>query len=191
MAARSGTLLNLSEVGRDAGVEQPTAKRWHGVLQAGFVTFELLPHYRNFSKRLIKSPKIYFVDVGVARYLSGLRDLEHFRLSQAFGPLFETLVVSDIRKTLAHRGVEADLAFFRSSDGIEVDLLLTLGRHTHAFEIKGTATPGPGDLKGLRKWMEMSGTKTAHVLCLVDRPMPVEPGITAVPWWDHAKIWVD
>ncbi len=189
LAARSGNLLNLSELGRDAGVEQPTAKRWQGVLQAGFVAFELLPFHRNFSKRMIKSPKTYFYDTGLCRYLMGIRETTQLRINQAFGALFETLVVSDIKKSIAHRNINADLSFYRSSDGLEVDLLISAGSNTRAFEIKATATPRLDQLGPLRRWMLLTKTKIATVLCLVDEPTPLGHGITAVPWWDHSRYW--
>jgi predicted AAA+ superfamily ATPase len=189
VAARTAQLLNLSELGRDAGVDQSTARRWLSVLRAGFVVFQHLPEHQNLSKRLVKSPKIYFVDVGLCRYLMGLRETTQLPMNQSFGPLFETMVVADVRKQMENQGVPGTTSFFRSSDGIEVDLLLTIGRQRHALEIKATATPTLEHAASLRKWMRLSDTRHATVLCLVEEEKPLGEGIRALPWWDHPRIW--
>ena len=188
-SGRTAQLLNYSELGRDAGVDQSTARRWLSVLEAGFVTFRLLPSYTNFSKRLVKSPKIYFQDVGLCRYLMGLREASQLPMNQAFGALFETLVIGDVRKQMENTGTGGELSFFRSSDGLEVDLLISRGSETRALEIKATATPTAAHTASLRKWMELSGTKEAVILCLVEKETPLGHGIRAVPWWDHPRTW--
>lgn len=188
-AGRTGQLLNLSELGRDTGVDQSTARRWMSILKAGFVVFSLLPSHNNLSKRVVKSPKVYFHDVGLCRYLMGLRESSQLPMNQAFGALFETMVMADLRKQLGNAGIPADLSFFRSSDGIEVDLLLSIGSRQYAAEIKATATPTLGQLGSLQKWMALSGAREAFLLCLVEEERPLGHGIRALPWWEHPKIW--
>ena len=189
LAARSGQVLNLAALGKAAGITQPTAKRWWNVLQAGFVSFPLLPSYTNFNKRLTKSPKSYYYDVGLCRYLMGLREVSQLPLNQAFGNLFETMVVADIKKEILHTDASVSLSFFRSSDGIEVDLLIDDGEITHPFEIKATATPRWDNLQSLRKWMELSKAPKAYVLCMVTKPTPLSDRITAIPWQSHRTVW--
>jgi hypothetical protein len=151
--------------------------------------FSLLPSHRNLSKRIVKSPKVYFYDVGLCRYLMGLREATQLPMNQSFGPLFETMVVADVRKQIENSGAPAELSFFRSSDGVEVDLLLSLGQRVHALEIKATATPTLEELASLTKWMKLSGTREATLLCTVEEERPLGEGIRALPWWDHHRAW--
>jgi predicted AAA+ superfamily ATPase len=99
------------------------------------------------------------------------------------------MVVADVRKHIENSGTAAELSFLRSSDGIEIDLLLSLGERTHAFEIKATETPTRAHLASLQKWMKLSGTREATVLCLVEEERPLGDGIRALPWWDHPTVW--
>ena len=125
-AGRTAQLLNLAELGRDTGVDQSTARRWLSVLKAGFVAFSLRPSHRSLSKRIVKPPKVHFHDVGLCRYLMGLREPDQLPMNQSFGALFETMVITDVRRQLDNAGLQAELSFFRSSDGIEVDLLASI-----------------------------------------------------------------
>ena len=188
-AGRTAQLLNLAELGRDTGVDQSTARRWLSVLKAGFVAFSLRPSHRSLSKRIVKPPKVHFHDVGLCRYLMGLRESNQLPMNQSFGALFETMVITDVRRQLDNAGLQAELSFFRSSDGIEVDLLVSIGSRLHAVEIKATATPTLGQLASLQKWMALSGAREAFLLCLVEQERPLGNGIRALPWWEHGRIW--
>lgn len=142
-AARTAQLLNLSEMAKEIGISVPTAKRWLSLLEAGYQIFLLYPYYRNIGKRLVKSPKLYFTDAGLASYLLGLHQSEAVVGSPSFSALFETLVVTDLFKRFLHAGQMPSLYFLRTRDGLEVDLVLEVGQKLHLIEIKSSMTIVP------------------------------------------------
>lgn len=139
-ATRSGQILNISELARDAGVSVPTAKRWISMLQAGYQIFLLQPYYKNIGKRLVKSPKLYFNDTALTTYLLGLHDKTTLKNSPSFGNLFETMVVVDFWKRFLHFGEQPSMYYLRTRDGLEIDLVIELNQKLHLFEIKSGAT---------------------------------------------------
>ena len=154
-AGRSGQLLNLSTLGADCGVTHTTASRWLSVLEASFLVMLLRPHHRNFNKRLVKSPKLYFLDPGLLCYLLRIRSAEELRLHAARGAVFETCVIAEMFKDAYHRGVEPELYFWRDSAGHEVDLVLDHGRELVAVEIKSAETIASDFFNGLRYWRKL------------------------------------
>jgi predicted AAA+ superfamily ATPase len=156
-AGRTGQLLNVAELARDVGVDNKTISAWISVLEACYVVRLLRPHHRNFGKRLIKSPKLYFLDSGLACRLLHITDTTQLRLHPLWGELFETWCVSELWKGRVHRGLPADLRFWRTSDGHEVDVVLDLGTRLVPIEIKATATPGAQLARGLDKLQELAG----------------------------------
>ena len=183
LAARSGQLLNLSDISRDLGISVNTAKAWLSVLEATHQVIVLRPYHENVGKRLVKTPKVYFVDTGLLCYLVGLRSVEHAIASPMAGAIVETAVISEVVKRLWHRGEEPRVTFWRTASGQEVDLLLEQNGRLVPIEVRATATPRPGMASGLqdflrdyphradRGWLVHLGT---HVL-------PLTPGVTAVP----------
>jgi predicted AAA+ superfamily ATPase len=151
-AGRSGQLLNLSTLGADCGVTHTTVSRWLSVLEASFLVMLLRPHHRSFNKRLVKSPKLYFLDPGLLCYLLRIRSAEELRLHAARGAVFETCVIAEMFKDAYHRGVEPDLYFWRDSAGHEVDLVLDHGGELVAVEIKSAETIASDFFNGLRYW---------------------------------------
>ena len=139
-ATRTGQLLNLSELGADAGISHNTARSWIGVLEASYVVTRIPPFFRNIGKRLVKTPKLHFLDTGLACYLLGIRSAEELRAHPLRGPLFESWVVSEVSKARLNRGLAPDLSFFRDAHGLEVDLLVARARGTAAIEAKSGAT---------------------------------------------------
>ena len=115
LAARSGQILNLSDLARDVGVSVNTVKDWISILEASFQVFILRPYYANIGKRLVKSPKVYFTDTGLLCYLVGLRDSEHAASGQMGGAIFENLVAAELFKIYIHRGEEPALYFWRTA----------------------------------------------------------------------------
>lgn len=156
-AARTGQLLNLSSLATDCGISHVTAREWLGVLEASYVVMRLPPYYRNFGKRLVKTPKLYFLDVGLAAWLLGIRDLQTLNTHAQRGALFETLVVSEFVKQRYNAAQPADLYFWRDNVGHEVDLLFEDGRGLQAVEIKSGATFVDEWLDAARKWQTFSG----------------------------------
>jgi hypothetical protein len=158
LAGRTGQLLNLSSLASDCGIAQPTARRWVSVLQASGVLLLLHPHHANFRKRLVKSPKTYFLDTGLACFLLGLRSPRDLEAHPLQGPLFETLVVSEVYKAFAHRGERPPLFFWRDRTGHEVDLVVDLGQRTVPLEIKLSRTVRADAFRGLDHYCSLSGT---------------------------------
>ena len=126
-AGRAGQLLSLSALAADCGISHTTAKRWLSVLETSFIVFLLRPHHRNFNKRLVKSPKLYFLDTGLLCYLLRIRSPQDLALHASRGAVFESWIVSEAIKTFVHRGLRPDLHFWRDSSGHEIDLLIEAG----------------------------------------------------------------
>ena len=158
-AARSGQLLNLTSLGADCGVSAVTAREWISVLEASYLVVRLMPHHANFGKRLVKTPKLYFLDVGLMAWLLGIRDEQSLCTHAARGALFETWVVSERFKQKFNAGQPADLYFWRDSSGHEVDLIEETPSGLCATEIKSGATFSPDWLAGVRKWQHIAGDK--------------------------------
>ena len=139
-AGRIGQLLNLASLGADAGVTHTTARHWLSVLEASYLVFRLPPYHGNVSKRLVKSPKLYFHDVGLASWLLGIESVRQVRTHPLRGALFENAVVSEALKHGYNRGRRPELSFFRDSRGLECDLLYPSGGRLLAIEAKSGAT---------------------------------------------------
>jgi len=148
-AGRVGQLLNFNSLAADTGVSHQTARNWLTLLEASYIVFRLQPYAANISKRLIKSPKLYFYDVGLAAHLLGLENTGHVSRDPLRGNLFENLVVMEALKYRLHRGRRANLHFYRDSNGNEVDLLLSLGPDLYPVEIKAGMTINRDYFRGL------------------------------------------
>lgn len=149
-AGRTGQLLNLSSLSNDAGVSHVTARAWIDLLQTSFIVHLLPPWFTNTGKRLIKAPKLYFHDVGLACWLLGLRTPEQVQRDPLYGALFENFVIMEAMKDRLNTGASAEMYFYRDSEGHEVDLLLPVGSQVHAIEIKAGATVNPDYFRGLK-----------------------------------------
>ena len=139
-AGRVGQLANLSSLGADAGVSHTTARTWLTVLEASYIVFQLQPFHANVRKRLVKSPKLYFYDVGLASYLLGIENVRQVATHPLRGPLFENAVVVEALKHRFNRGRRSNLSFFRDGQGLECDLLYEIGQDIMAIESKSGAT---------------------------------------------------
>jgi len=151
-AGRTGQMLNLNNLGSDAGIAQSTARQWLDLLQASYIIFLLPPWFTNTRKRLVKTPKLYFYDVGLAAWLLGIHQAEQIQRDPLYGSLFENMVVIDRLKTKHNRRSPADCYFYRDHIGNEVDLLEPEGAQVHALEIKGGATINSDYFKGLDRF---------------------------------------
>jgi hypothetical protein len=151
-AGRTGQLLNLSSLGNDAGVSHATARQWIDLLQKSFIVHLLPPWFVNAGKRLVKSPKLYFVDVGLACWLLGLREPKQVARDPLWGALFENFVVVEAMKDRYNQGDAGPMYFYRDAVGNEVDLLLPVGRQLHAVEVKAGATVNADYFRGLESF---------------------------------------
>lgn len=156
-AGRCGQLLNLSSLASDCGITHPTARQWISVLEASSIICLLRPHFKNFSKRLIKAPKLYFLDSGLLCYLLQARSEEDLFAHPMRGGIFETFVFSEIYKAFAHAGEEPPLFFWRDRTGHEIDLVIDLGRSHIPVEIKSARTVASDFFDGLKYWMSLKG----------------------------------
>ena len=156
-AARTGQLLNLSSLGADCGISSVTAKHWLSVLESNYIVTLLQPHHRNFGKRLVKAPKLYFCDVGLAAWLLGIRDAASLETHAARGALFETHVIGELLKQRLNAGQARNLYFWRDSAGHEVDVLIETAQGLQAIEIKSGSTFASDWTSGLKKWQRFAG----------------------------------
>jgi len=155
-AGRVGQLLNISSLANECGISQPTAKAWLSVLESSYITFQLPPYFKNFSKRIVKSPKLYFYDTGLVCHLLGIKtstDLLHNPLK---GSLFENLIIAEFYKQNEHRYQHQDFYFWRDSNGNEVDLLRPDAMTFDIFEIKSSQTILSDQFKGLKFLQEIA-----------------------------------
>jgi len=155
-AGRSGQLLNLSSLANDCGITHTTSKRWISILEAGFIVFLLRPHFKNFSKRLIKSPKLYFLDTGLLSYLLRIRSAEDLRIHSQYGSIFESYIISELLKNYMNRGEEHPIYFWRDSTGNEIDIIMDEGDSLIPLEIKAGQTVSSDFFKGIRFWKKLS-----------------------------------
>jgi uncharacterized protein len=182
-AARTGQILNMSELARDVGMSVPTIKKWLSILEASYQIYLLPPHFNNFGKRIIKNPKLYFMDTGLASYLLGLHDKEPMLKGPMFGPLFETMIVSEWVKAFYNRGEQPMLYYWRSKTGIEVDLIIDRNGKLYPIEIKSTSTLLPGHKESLMKYIELAGSRSEKgaIVANVQEAFDMK-GCSVIPW---------
>lgn len=183
-AARTGQLLNLSDLARDIGISVPTAKRWLTLLEAGYQVYLLYPYYKNIGKRLTKSPKIYFNDPALCSYLLGLNNPKVLVSGPNFGNLFETVIICDFLKRFLNFGHRPSMYYMRSRDGLEIDLVIEHGGKIHLFEIKSAMTitvKHATSLKRLKNAMGPKIGKTA-VISRADKDFLLKDDILNYSW---------
>ncbi len=156
-AARTGQLLNLSSLASDCGITHNTAKAWISVLEASYIVHLLPPHHRNFNKRLIKSPKLYFHDSGLAARLLNIQTTDQLMTHPARGQLFETWVVSEFLKYRFNNALSSNLYFWRDSSGHEVDILIEQADKLLPIEIKSGQTVASDFFDSLKKFQKLAG----------------------------------
>ena len=184
-AARTGQLLNLSSLAADCGVSHVTARSWLSVLQASYIVHLLAPHFENLGKRLIKSPKLYFVDVGLAAHLVGVEDSAHARVHSARPALFETFVVGELLKQRFNRGLRSNLFFWRDNIGTEVDVVVEDRNGLFPIEIKSGQTFRDDFLANLHKFRKYAGPRAAGAgLVYGGDESYVRSGVTVRAWRD-------
>ncbi len=182
LATRAGGLLNMSEIAKEGGITHPTARAWLTILQSTYIVYLLQPWHRNISKRVVKTPKLYFTDTGLLGYLLGIDMPERFFKSGEKGRLFENMIVMETRKRMSIRSERTNLYFYRTAAGVEVDLLLERGEVFKACEIKLTKTPDRSMAANLIKFKADHGFSRGMILTLQDSPLPITDTITSLNW---------
>lgn len=188
-AGRIGQLLNYASLANDAGISPNTAKAWLSILESSYIIYRLQPYHRNFNKRLVKSPKLYFHDTGVACSLLGLRDESQVNLHYLKGALFENLVISEFIKRIYHRGDNHQLYFWQDSLGREIDCLLVAGEAMTPVEIKAGKTLSTSYFDNLSYWQSLPGAPQtpAYVVYGGDQSLQTSAG-ALVSWRELDSI---
>jgi len=187
-AARTGGVLNLSSLALDCGITHNTAKAWISVLSISGIIFLLRPYYKNFGKRLIKSPKLYFTDPGLACRLLGIQTAEQLFLSPMRGSLFEGFVISELIKNRLNRGDNPELWFWRDNSGMEIDCLIGEAEKLVALEIKSGKTFNDEMTSGLEHWSKIYAEGGDRFLVYAGLQKSVYKGIKLMPWKDIANL---
>ena len=159
-AANTGQLLNTVRLGADCGVHHNTIRSWLSVLETSYLVFRLQPHFRNFRKRLVKTPKLYFVDTGLAAQLLGIENEQQLATHPLRGALFENWCVVELLKLRLNRGMSPNLHFWRNNAGIEIDVIVDHGAKLLPVEIKSGATVASDWFAGMKKWQALAGDKS-------------------------------
>lgn len=182
-AGRIGQILNLSSLAVECGISQTTAQSWLSILEQCYIVHLLRPDFRNFSKRLVKSPKLYFYDTGLACSLLEVTSAAQIATHYLRGGLFENLVVNEFVKKHTNSGRKTNFSFWRDSNGNEVDLLVEEADGQHAYEIKSGATFKGEFFKGLDYWAKLSSADSLHksVVYAGDSPLKTSAG-AVIPW---------
>ena len=187
-AGRTGQLLNLANLAQEAGVAQSTARAWLSVLEASYIVHLLPPHHRNLGKRVVKAPKLYFVDAALAASLMGIQTAAQIAIHPLRGALFETLIVGEFLKARFNSGYPSNLYFWRDNVGLEVDLLIDEPEGLRPVEIKSSATVTEDLFKGLRKWIAAAGTAARHPRLVCAGPdRYTRSGIEVRPWQEATE----
>jgi len=188
-AGRCGQLLNLSALAGEAGISHGTARAWMAVLEASDLVYLLPPYHRNFGKRLVKTPKLYFVDVGVACWLLGIRSADVLALHPLRGALFETLVTGEFLKTRFNRGQAADLYFWRDNNGLEADLVFEVAGRLQTVEIKSGRTITPDYIRAGQKSARFANTEALMPWLIYGGDQSYErSGVKVIGWRSLADL---
>ena len=188
-AARTGQVLNLSGLANDCGITHNTAKAWLSVLEASYIIFLLKPHHRNFGKRLIKSPKLYFYDTGLAAWLLGINDAKQMSIHAMRGALFENLMISELLKGRFNKALASNLYFWRDNTGNEIDVLIEKTGTLIPVEIKSGQTVTKDYFTGLKKWLTIADATTGSSYVIYGgNEGQKRLGIEVLPWRDIAKL---
>jgi hypothetical protein len=184
-AGNVGQLFNANRIGADCGINHGTASNWLSILEASFVAFRLRPHHRNFRKRVVKTPKLYFFDVGLAARLLGIETHTQLITHPLRGNLFENWVIVELFKRRLNAGRKGNLFFWRDNTGLEVDVIAENAGRLRPIEIKSGATIASDWFRGIRKWLDLAGDEaTAPTLVYGGEKHWVEDGIEIRPWND-------
>jgi predicted AAA+ superfamily ATPase len=156
--------LNVSALSNETGVEIKTIQAWLSILQSSYIIFLLPPYHKNFNKRVVKTPKLYFLDTGLACSLLGIREKNELDKSHFRGALFENYIIMELLKQKFNNGSNAGFYYWKENNGLEIDLLIDTGKKMIAHEIKSTVTYSESLLKGLQQWQKVSQSDNGVLL---------------------------
>jgi predicted AAA+ superfamily ATPase len=183
-AGRNGQILNAQAIGNDCGVSYKTIQKWISILETSFIIKLLRPYHKNFSKRLIKSPKLYFLDSGLLCYLLQIRKPEELVMHSARGAIFESWILSELLKNYYHTGQQPHLYYFRDSNQNEIDIVIDHGQTATAVEVKSGQTLNDDFFKGLRYWRKITENSSAPAVLIYGGDQQVTyKNFTVLPWF--------
>jgi predicted AAA+ superfamily ATPase len=163
-AGRIGQQLNLSQLGNECGVDYKTIQSWIGILQTSYIVFLVPPYFKNFNKRVTKTPKLYFYDTGLAAYLLGHNKPTQWFAHPHKGPLFENFIITELLKNRHNKGLPDKIYYYRDSNGHEADVVIDFGNRVQAIEIKAAETFTPDFIKGIKNLEGLTATKDNKVI---------------------------
>ncbi len=188
-AGRTGQLLNLSTLGSDAGVTHNTAKSWISVLEASYLIHLLPAHHQNFRKRIVKTPKLYFLDPGLVAWLLGIEKTEQIHSHAMRGAVFESFIVSELLKSRYNIGLRSNLYYWRSRAGLEIDVLLDRGERIDPLEIKSGKTIASDWFQSLRRWLNLAEASGGNPYLVYGGARGrKQQGVHVIPWHHIAEI---
>lgn len=186
-AGRVGQQLNVSAVSNDCGIDLKTVNSWLSILEQTYVIKQLQPFYNNFNKRILKSPKLYFVDTGLVCSLLGIRKTEELEFSHFRGALVENYIVMECVKNNANQNTKQSFYYWRDNNGVEIDLIIDTGSTFFPVEIKSAQTFSNDFTKNLKKLKNYSGVKEAAIVYDGDMQFETSDGIKVVKWISFVK----
>jgi predicted AAA+ superfamily ATPase len=182
VASRTANLLNYNDLARDVGIDNKTAKSWLSVLETSGLVYVLNSYHNNLSKRLVKTPKIYFLDTGLCAYLTKWTDAKSLQNGAMSGAIFETYIFAEILKSYWHNGVEPNFYYYRDTNQKEIDLVIETAETLYPIEFKKTATPSKTSSKNFLE-LKKFNKKIGHgvVICFVEKDISLSKNVTAIP----------
>jgi predicted AAA+ superfamily ATPase len=190
-AGRIGQLLNMSNIALETGVDSKTISAWLTVLESSFIIFRLFPYHRNFNKRIVKMPKLYFYDTGLACSLLGINKQDQLNMHPLFGSIFENLIVSELKKQCSNRAGNENLFFWRDNTGHEIDIILEKSDELFPVEIKSGKTITNEFFNGLNYWKSLSGIDKGAVIYAGDQLQIYSSNNKVVPWFKLQALFQD
>jgi predicted AAA+ superfamily ATPase len=181
-AGRTGQLLNMNSLAIETGVDNKTIASWIGILESSFILFRLQPHFKNFNKRVVKMPKIFFYDTGLVCNLLGIKTMEQLDFHPLAGSLFENFIISDFLKRSYHQGLNQSFYFWRDNTGHEIDVIMEQAGHFVPIEIKMGKTIHDEYFRNLKYWQKISGISQGKIIYAGDTDQKRSDGIEVLGW---------
>jgi uncharacterized protein len=189
LSHHTGQLMNFNRLSKELGMDIKTVQRWFSLLETSYIVFTLKPWHKNFSKRLVKSPKMYFYDTGLASFLLGIASEDELILSSYKGALFENFAVTELLKAHLNRGVSRNFFFWRDSNGNEIDLIIERGSNIQVIEMKASETVKPEYIKGLHYLdTHLAQMRATHFLLNTMNASQPRSNETILSWKDAAQL---
>ena len=186
IAARTGLELNIDNIARDVGISPNTVKQWLSILRTSRLIYLLYPFSKNVTKRLTKTPKLYFLDTGLAAHLAGWTTAESLETGVSAGAFFESFVISEILKSYWHNGENPEVYFYRDSDGKEIDLLIYKDNKYYPIEIKKHSTPKFNDISSFKTFNKLPNVNLGYgaLICQTPDVQPLSEEVVAMSVWN-------